>query len=339
MKKKLLLIPLAVTAISLLLFGCGDNVFDFLADDDSTEAKQYEVTQNLDQGNWDAVIGSPYATHMHKGAAYFGKAGFDTKDVVNRLIEADSNDAGDSDLNLYMTSLVTTVTNASFGNLNISENEYDFAILYEPAYKKDASFYKSLVNIMQSLSLIKTLIDSDGDGNLTDCDINANTKYDEVDAASCALRASVPEPCTGATYAPLAPVDMTLSDSSGPLAGNYSGLTVSITGTATGSCPADYKKVLYETAPDSWVVVATTSEQCSGSDGNTWPCPLLNSDGTPVEFAEAVTESLNSSIVALGQAFTGDNDVSTSVEDIQTGACGTDTECTSTELADYMLTI
>lgn len=350
MKKKMLLIPLAVLTASLMLFSCGDNVFDFLADDDSTEAKQYEVTKNLDQGNWDAVIGSPYATHMQKGAAYFGKAGFDTKDVVNGLIDANTNNAGDSDLNLYMTSLVKTVTNNSLSNLDSSDNEYDLAIQFEPGYAKDANFYKSLVNIMKALSIIKTLIDGDGDGNLTTCNINENNNNDDADAASCSLRASISQPCTKnsvtyATYDPATPSNMTLSDPSGnPLAGNYSGLTVSIIEiTPSAGCPTDYKKLLYQTdvANNIWVVVATTSEQCGGSDGNTWPCPILNSDGTPVEFVEAVTMSLNSSTDALQSSLTGTSDVSTSVEDVKAGACGpVDPDvCTTDELSDYMLTI
>src|SRR5512139_2738749 len=85
---------------------------------DSPEACQYETTMNLDAHNYDAVLQSPCATTMQLAAAHFGKAGYDTRTVLNRFIDARSA-AANRDLGVYMGALISKVTSPMLDNLSL----------------------------------------------------------------------------------------------------------------------------------------------------------------------------------------------------------------------------
>ena len=80
----------ALAAAALLMFaGCDSK--------DSDEAKEYERTQALDNGEWDKVLsmttncGADEKCLMDRGAAYIGLAGFTLPNVIS-VITADDND-------------------------------------------------------------------------------------------------------------------------------------------------------------------------------------------------------------------------------------------------------
>ncbi len=77
---KLFVYVLFAACVSLMFVGCSDK--------SSPEACLHQVTMDLDSGNYDAVLASSCAGAMQRGAAYFGKGGFDIKDVINRFSEA-----------------------------------------------------------------------------------------------------------------------------------------------------------------------------------------------------------------------------------------------------------
>jgi hypothetical protein len=150
--------------ILLLVMGCSNK--------NSVEACRHQVTMNLDQGNFDAVLGAACADSMQKGAANLGKAGFDIKDVVNRLIDAGStgSQTTKSDLSVYMNSLVGSVTPETVAYINQSRTEYDLVCDSTPTTEaawKDANFYESVVDSLKALSLLKTVIDSNGLGKMS----------------------------------------------------------------------------------------------------------------------------------------------------------------------------
>lgn len=329
--KKLILWPALLTPVLIFaLAGCG-------ADTSSNEACRYETTMNLDKGNYDAVLASSCAESMQKGAAYLGKAGYDVKDVINRFSTTSSTSGTQTDLNVYMNSLTGKVTEATLTNLDNSKTQYA-AIPASSAYYKDSQFYISVVDAVKGLSLLKIVTDSAGIGNISSCDINTNTVFDEGDAAACALTvgSGAGGACTGVSGAAYtATQDITITGKSG----TYRGVTVTLSGTATASCPATYKKLLYKSGSNYFM--ATTESGTSCTDGtNSWPCPIEQS-GAPLDLVTTLQTSVNSAVTSMGNALpTGATsaDVQKSINEIQTQACGTDNVCTSAEVATYLQT-
>lgn len=331
-KQVLLLCALAL----FLAVGCG-------ADKNSNEACLYETTMSLDKGNYDAVLASTCADSMQKGAAYFGKAGYSAKDVINRFSETSNSASTTSDLNTYMNTLTGQVTENTLTNLDSAKTEYS-NIPSTSSYYKDAKFYISLVDAVKSLSLIKIVTDSTGFGTLSSCDINSNTVPDDADASSCALLVSAGQNCTTAKATYIATGDITITDQTGASkAGTYKGLTITATGTATSSCTGVYKKLLYKDSANplyGYSVATTSTNMCTGSDGANWPCPIVQ-NGQPLDLVTAIDQSITSAINSMGQALPAGTsaDVQQSITDIKTQACGVDQICTSADVAAYLQTI
>ena len=325
MKKKRLFQLLSLCLL-FFLYSCGENAFKALSDESSQEACRYETTKNLDSGNWDAVINSSCADSMQKGAAYFGRAGFDIKDVINRLSEAKDEE---NDLDIYLKALVPKVTEDTLADLSNAKNEYS-KIPEDNYHYKDAQFYISLVETSYSLSLMKIVIDSDGDGAISStCDINGNGVPDDADAVSCALMASAGEDCGNwASYT--ATGDITFEEKNG----TYRGLIITISGSPSETCPKEYKKLLYKDNGNYWLAT-TTSETCRASDDKDWPCPV-EMNNNPLDFVTAIDESLDKAIEFLNKALPGlDEDVTQAIREIRDKACGGN-RCTSQEIADYI---
>lgn len=337
---KLKMYVLLAASFSLLFSGCSKK--------NSDEACQHETTMNLDSGNYDAVLASGCADAMQRGAAYFGKAGFGVTNVVNRFIQTGVSSGQTTtkpDLTVYMTDLVGKVDEGSLSNLDNSTTQYNSIPAASDSYK-DAQFDVSLVEIIKSLSLMKLIV-SDINGTLDiSCDINTNTVADGADAASCALVAAsristgITTTCNDNTiYAPATPVDINFSGKSG----TYSGLVITLQGTATTICPNQFKKLLYKDAStgEYWAVAISPDLQCTGSDGNIWPCPI-EQNGKPLDLISAIDGSMNSAVSSLNSALTSTGasatDVQKSIQDIQTQACPSGT-CSSTDIANYLLTI
>lgn len=332
---KLTMYVLLAAGFSLLFLACSKK--------NSDEACLHETSMNLDTGNYDAVLSSGCADAMQKGAAWFGKAGFDTKVVIDRFIQTGTStnqSGGTTSLTTYMTDLVGTVSDSSLSNLDSSTAEYSSIPSTSESYK-DAQFNISLVNAIKTLSLIKLVV-SDITGTLnTSCDINTDNITDSAEAESCALIASN-NINTGATtscghnttYATSTPADITITNRSG----HYSGLFITLTGAAVPPCPSQYKKLLYKDASGKYFAAATSdTQQCSGSDLGTWPCPI-EQNGVPLDLVAAIDTSLTTMSGALNSSLTTSSNVQQSISDIKVQACPTGT-CTSTSIADYLQTI
>lgn len=313
----------------LILNGCGNNAFEFTANDSSTEACRYEVSRNLDSGNWDAVINSSCADPMQKGAAYFGRAGFDTVDVVNRLIDA-RNIQNTS--NLYLKTLVTTVTDRTLSDLNSSALQFR-QVINDPLFGKDAQFNISIVKAMESLALMKAVIDEDGNGIISDCDLNGNNTPDEVDITVCSLLVEAGQPCTGVTVTQTAS-DITIENKPG----TYRGLILTV-GTSQAGCQGEYRRLLYKDQSNSYHVAVTTAGACKESSpdpSRTWPCPVIWNNA-PLGMAYEINDAIDIMIENLNSALPGvSNDVVTSIEDIRNDVCGADNLCTAQDIASYL---
>jgi hypothetical protein len=345
MNRRLLHLFLAA-GIALSIFGCSSK--------NSEEACIHKVTMDLDQGRYDAVLASACADNMQRGAAFLGRSGFDITQVVNKFSETGvvSGQTGTrSDFAVYMTALVGKVTDTSLSDMDSSKSEYTSVPADEDCYK-DAQFYISIVDALKGLSLLKIVLDVDGNGLLTTkCDRNANSKPDEIDATGCSFLTSASKPCTnGASVVTSATV--TFADRPG----TYRGLVIQVDGAGTNisECPApnQYKQLLFLQSSGTtsfWTPVTTTpASQCAGSDGQQWPCPLIQ-NGQPQDLVATINDSLDSSIDSLSTAISGTagTDVQQSIRDLKAQACcGCTTDhcgpcqqaCTSSTVADYLQT-
>ena len=323
-------------------------LFSSCSKKDSDEACIHQVTMDLDRSNYTAVIDSPCATAMQKGGAYFGRAGFDVKSVINSFSKSKNTSTGTSSLNTYMTSLVSTVTESTLTDLDNATTQYDTIPSTSDSYL-DAQFYSGIADAVKGLALIKIVLDINGTGTIvTTCDKNDNSKPDSIDSTSCTLlissgaTATVGEPvsaCTASTtlVSDTSPITF---DSTRP--GTYRGLVLQIDGAGTNvaGCvsPNQYRKLMYWTTSGTWAAVATASgtPSCTGSDGTLWPCPLIK-DNAPLDLVSAIDASLSSSTSSLSSSLTSTNDVQTSVTTLKTDACPSGT-CTAADLAKYLLT-
>jgi hypothetical protein len=301
---------------------------------------------DLDQGNYDAVLAATCAGSIQRGAAYFGRAGIDITDVLNRFSEtSDGSGQTASDFNIYMTALVGKVTEDSLADMDSSKAEYNSVPATSDSYK-DAQFYVGIVDAVKGLSLLKILLDADGDGSLaTACDKNANSKPDEIDATGCVLRTSAGSACTGNAGIVLDQPEIAFDGRPG----TYRGLIIQIDGEGTNSAgcsaPNQYKELLYwqtAAATHFWAAVTTAAgtASCLGSDGRYWPCPLVQ-DGQPLDLVSTIDGSLNGAINSMDNALssgaTTTNDVQQAIQDIKSQACP-NTTCTSSDIANYLQT-
>jgi hypothetical protein len=327
-----------MTGMIALFFGCSGK--------NSDEACVHQVTMDLDQGNYDGVLASSCAGSIQRGAAYFGRAGIDITDVINRFGEtSDGNGQTASDFNIYMTTLVGKVTEDSLADMDSSRAEYNSVSATSDSYK-DAQFYVGLVDAVKGLSLLKIVLDADGDGSLeTACDKNANNKPDEIDATGCALRTSAGSACTGNAGIVLDQPDITFNGRPG----TYRGLIIQVDGAGANiaGCPGpnQYKELLYwqtDAATPFWAAVTTASgaASCPGSDGREWPCPLIK-NGRPLDLVSTIDGSLNGAVSSMDNALSSEatttNDVQQAIQDIKTQACP-NTTCTSSDIANYLQT-
>lgn len=317
----------AVALAALLFWRCGDNAFEGLADDGSREACLYQTSLDLDNGNYTEVLDSSCAGPMQRGAACVGLAGFDINTVIDRVIEANNASSDTAQIEVYMESLIGEVDSAMMAGFYEASMEYTKA-LPDP----DAQFYLDvIIRPLVSLATLKGIIDPDGDGGLSDCDINANGTPDEVDAASCALLIAAGQNCSSVGASAFAVPSLTFPNDSSVTA-TYTGLNITVNGTTTATCNGAYKELLNPSPP---FVVAVGSETCLGSDGDFWNCPI-EIDGQPLDLVSVFEENLTAAVdTAAALTGTQGSEISTAMDELIADACGDDV-CTADEISGYL---
>lgn len=320
-KRKVGISLIALSSMALFSCGGGGNVFEGLADKNSYEACRFEVSQNLDKGNYDAVLSSSCANPLDRGAAYFGKAGFDIKDVIDRLIEQEgSSDTADT----YLKALVPEMNPDKYGFLDSAVAEYS-----KLSNNDDAKFYLSLVSAMKALSTMKSVI-----GEIkTECDLNNNNKPDDVDATVCMFEKanSVSLNPTGScgTGTGISYLTTTLNFSSDP-GTEYLGIVFTFSGSQQG-CPSQYKKLYYKTSTGTYAP-ATTVGFCKASDNQDWPCPYAQKK----DLVENIQENLDQAVKLITELLGDKNpDLKKSIEDLKKEVCGTD-GCSADDIKNYI---
>jgi hypothetical protein len=362
MKRAKWVLLMAVLAAGLLVVGCGSNSLEFLADDTSEEACRYDVTRALDEQDYEEVLEADCAESMDRGAAYLGLAGFDVNDIITDM--SDANDLGsDADqTELYLNSLVGDVNGTTMTYLDAAIAEYDSystvstsatsassmriddialtALGTSADLEADSQFYANVIaRPMFGLASLKGLLDPDGDGRLSSCDINDNGSPDEADALACGLLTSASVACTsvGASAGPQNTLTFPgYSDVS------FGGYEIDITSVAPdSSCPSSYKGLL-ATNPSTTALFSavTTADICAGSDGQSWLCPYLRS-GQPVDVVAVLQEILNTAVDYLASIITtiDDSEIYEAVDELRSDMCGVDSVCTAQEIAAYAQTL
>jgi hypothetical protein len=333
-----IVLVLLAALLAMLAINCGDdNYLESLSNDDSAAACRYQVSMDLDSGNFDAVIASSCANYMDLAAAYLGKAGFEIVNIINVMIEA--NDPGADPMDVYMNKLVSNVSTHDIRNLDASLRYYSLvntANGYSPDLEKDALFLSgALVSPTISFTYIKSAIDPDGDGGISACDINGNSVPDEVDATSCALTVA------GGTV-DCSTLGITVDDSTyrtlnfPDYLSVYNGLEMDL-GVANAACPDDiYYKLLY----GSNSVVVTSLEKCIDPAYPLveWNCPYEDSSGLPEDLLGVFNESLQDSLDIMNSlGFGEDSEVYSAVNAVSEDACGgAGGSCTEADLQSYL---
>jgi len=326
----------------ILAMGCGDdNYLRSLSNNDSDSACQYQISMDLDSGNYDAVIASSCANYMDMAAAYLGKAGFEIFNIVNSMIK--SNDSDDKPLKTFMNELAGSKTTQEIRDLDYSMSHYSLvntANGYSPDQEKDAMFIRDIL-MMPAISymFLKLAMDPDGDGEISGCDINGNNVPDEVDATSCALIVA------GGTV-DCSSRGITLDDSTYRTLnfpdhlGIYNGLIMNYAGATNTTCPDNkYYKLLY----GGNSVAVTTIEKCIDASYPDvppveWNCPYEDSQGKPGDLLKAFNDGLQDSFSTMYSiGFSHDSEIYMSVNSVSTDACGGGSnDCSETDLQTYL---
>jgi hypothetical protein len=319
-----ILFLLVISAFLMFTAGCGDNAFSVFSDEDTEEACEHEVTSDLDQGKYNEVLESPCAGYMDRGAAYFGLAGYGLVDVAEKIIDADDAADDEASFDVYMSTLIVSSSKSTLSNIDNAKSEYS-KVPSDSKYYKDAQFYiDELIGPVKGMTVIKGLLDPDGDGVISTCDINDNDTIDEADAVSCAELIAYGSANCNALGTGITAVKTSTTVQFPSSANIYTGLTVTINGinvNATCGSPTSYRKLINE-APNPDVHVATTSELCTDLNGSgAWPCPY-EMNGQPVSVVSVINETL------------AETDVLD--EDLYIDICGTDGVCDSDDISNYI---
>lgn len=76
-----------IVILLLFLTSCGGSIFEGMEDKNTSEATSLEIARLLDEGNYDAVLTHPGVSPLDFAAAAMGKAGLDTTNLLNSLID------------------------------------------------------------------------------------------------------------------------------------------------------------------------------------------------------------------------------------------------------------
>lgn len=312
--KRLYSSTLIVLTTALLLSGCGA---------DSDAACAYQAEQDLDQGNYDAVITSLDNNGTCNGAlsqvdawtnlagAYMGKAGIKLSDLAATVI-------GNADADPMATFLATfgaLATTTGLQSMSSAGEVYSYIRLAEgvtdcnatglSATVTDSCFYEDLVNTIETVSIMSAVM---GDaleflstpavaGSIDD--VNNNTTADALEVSGCGIAdATVPGPLACSTEATIAfTTDANVTFSDGTV---LRPRTFTIDSTATGLGDQTYFRMLDAVAPVTtsgvcgldFLTTASCSTDADINMAGCYPCPVIV-DGAAISSTDAILTAVN----------------------------------------------
>ncbi len=361
MKAKKLLLG---AVLSAGIFGCGGYDSVGISDDNTAEARRYEVQQALDEGNYDFVIqalendptyGGAFTREeglMNLAAAYVGRAGFDINDVINELVDIADQTTGNDDFSTFIRALTANLRErASLWLRRASETYAQIApSCTSPAteIERDACFYRAVVDATNAAATVATVVEDVNTWlNPTGCsdDANQNNVGDEADATACAIEYAVASspPDTGScsisavTYS-VENSSLTFDDGTN----TYTFKLLKIDVSPSGGCSDT--NTFYRLIDTSTNSVAVTEgycdinfNPCSSPDGsNCFPCPVVDpTSGNAVDIVETVVNTIETSQDIITNLVAG-TDAAQAVNDFIQEVCGVDQSCTQDEIANYL---
>ncbi len=173
--------------------GCG-NIFEFLSDKDSSDAKDYAVSQNLDKGEYQEVVDDPAASPLDKAAAHLGLAGLDFTTIIEHMMEA-TEEGEENDLQIYFDELLppSTLENKNhilkaINQLNPEEVGTGEWLSEIKDADVDTNFLYAIALVMNAILDYKNLVDGGGQGLLNELGDSDNSgTLDAVEAGECVL--------------------------------------------------------------------------------------------------------------------------------------------------------
>lgn len=354
---------ITVLTTALLLTGCGA---------DSDAACAYQAEQDLDNGNYDAVIASLENNGTCNGAltqvdawtnlagAYMGKAGITLADLAATVI-------GNTDADpmaVFLETFGSLATTTGLQSMSSAAEVYGYIRLAEgfpdcntltgaSATVVDSCFYEELVNTIETVSIMSAVM---GDaleflttpvvsGSIDD--VNVNDTADALEVTGCAIADATTPAATSQVCSTVATVafidaatDVTFSDGT---------VLTPRTFTVTDSTGVPYGNQSYYRMMDPLSPVTTsgvcgldflTTTTCS-TDANInmagcYPCPVIV-DGAAISSTDAILTAVNDGTIAEVNATQieqgcWDAEAAIPVAHI----CVVDNNLTDVELAQYM---
>ena len=340
----------------IVLSGCGGYSDLGISDENSTEAKRYEILKALDEGNYDKVINalkedptysgafSPEEGKLNLAAAYVGKAGFDIARLIKNMIDAKDNQ---DPFAQFVTIVSKTLKDRGSIFLNKALQIYsEIAPACNPVpqdpVKKDACFYKAVVDATLAAVSVKNIVSDPNQWlNPQGCiqDANQNNVGDEAEASACVIEYAVKGSCSisGVTVSNLGDITFTSNGSSF----TYTLLEINV----SPSYPCTQGNTFYRLI-DRKTSTAIVTEgfctkdftPCNSPDPNAgcYPCPLVDLEtGEDISVTEAITNALDSSQDLINNLVSG-TESQQAVEDFVREVCGADLQCTDEEIANYL---
>ncbi len=324
---------LAILAIVLFFSGCGG---------ENTNDCKYEVSYALDKGDYDSVIKtleeqnqscgfSDDEKNLNIAAAYIGKAGLTIVDIVNNMLESDSN--GDSDFGSFIKSMSNDNASINLLYFNKAKSFYDkipgdckSINSTSSDIFKDSCFYSGLMQISQSANSISLILGGsdevtkwqDSSSLTSGDDKNNNQKADSVDATARAIDYSF----TGdinTTNGIATSVEQNITFTKNSSNYTYELIKISVGNTN----PNIFYKLISNDTPRSPIITDGSCDlsfkSCDQEDGTTcFPCPVIDDSGNAMNTNDQLVDVINNgldNIINIANIGSGDSDTKKSSED------------------------
>lgn len=336
----------------VLLIGCGSE------SESDAAACRFSVQQNLDQGNYAAVIAeltnpasACYAAYngdewqLDLGAAYMGQAGLSVSDIIS-LIGVQDN-ANSSSFQAFIDGVSSRQSTTALDNLEDASSAFSAALgtanCTDPnltTSQKDTCLYIGLAETMLATTTISYLLEDIAD-LFNDLDAAAQAAaQEEMEASMCALRYmdTNDATCGGAATISAGNVVFAYSDAS---TRNFTEINVTIAGNT-------YHRLGTEQPPLTGGTTIVTDGYCNNDFSNpsaTWDvgtspyaCPL-NQDPAVADqnISTLLVDTLNGGLDAVEGALGGDpqlqQDITNYRTEIDTDASG---DVSITEIQTYL---
>lgn len=174
MNKQALLLSL----LSLcLIAGCGENIFEEQESKGTTEAQQFNISSNLDSGNYQAVLNDPDATATEYAEAAMGLAGLDPVGLIKAM-----NDAAAADSSNDLSTVTSLAINPdALDELQTAEDKLSEELTANPT-DPDLNFQMTLTSVT---STITALAQVGQNNNISYTDSTGQTQtFDATDGIS-----------------------------------------------------------------------------------------------------------------------------------------------------------